>query len=122
MSNFRRQALSPRHDTDGLSESFFKGSKKKDAYDQEHMSRQYREWRDFLTRTVDTYTPVDQPYRLLHTSSMVGLFTCVFIKASEHVRNVNSAEVKRGMGGLHGNKVACSHGCSGILLIYSRAR
>ena len=51
--------------------------------------------------------PADEPYHLLHTVSMVGLFTCVFVKGSERgrVRDINTAEVKRGMGGLHGNKV-----------------
>lgn len=51
--------------------------------------------------------PPSEPYHLLHTASMVGLFTCVFIKASQRnrVRNLSGAEIKRGMGGLHGNKV-----------------
>lgn len=52
--------------------------------------------------------PPNEPYHLLHTASMVGLFSCVFIKASQRtqIRNVNAAELKRGMGGLHGNKVS----------------
>ena len=39
---------------------------------------------------------------------MVGLFSCVFIKASQRsqIRGVSAAELKRGMGGLHGNKVS----------------
>lgn len=51
--------------------------------------------------------PSNEPYHLLHTTSMVGLFSCVFIKASQQyrIRSVNAAELKRGMGGLHGNKV-----------------
>lgn len=51
--------------------------------------------------------PAEEPYQLLHTSSMVGLFSCVFVKASQRsrIRNINTAEIKRGMGGLHGNKV-----------------
>lgn len=71
------------------------------------MSRQYRAWRDYITRCIEDYMPSDQPYRLLHSASLVGLFTCVFVKQSEQprVRNVNSSEVKCGMGGLHGNKV-----------------
>ena len=38
---------------------------------------------------------------------MMGLFSCVFVKAPlrHRVRNVNTGELKRGMGGLHGNKV-----------------
>lgn len=51
--------------------------------------------------------PSSEPYHLLHTASMVGLFSCVFIKASQRnrIRNLGAAEIKRGMGGLHGNKV-----------------
>ncbi|KAI9834545.1 MAG: hypothetical protein M1819_002921 [Sarea resinae] len=87
--------------------SLFKG-KKKDPADQEHMSRQYRAWRDYLARCIEDFMPLHETYHLLHTASMVGLFTCVFVKASERdkVRNVCAAEVKRGMGGLHGNKGA----------------
>lgn len=52
--------------------------------------------------------PPDEPYHLLHTASMVGLFSCVFVKASQrtHISNVSAAEIKRGLGGLHGNKVS----------------
>ena len=52
--------------------------------------------------------PSNEPYHLMHTASMVGLFSCVFIKASQRhrIRNINAAEIKRGMGGLHGNKVS----------------
>lgn len=54
--------------------------------------------------------PSDEPYHLLHTASMVGLFSCVFVKASQRqqIRHINAAEIKRGMGGLHGNKVSIS--------------
>jgi hypothetical protein len=84
------------------------GNKKKDPSDQEHMSHQYRAWRDYLVRCVEDTLPSNEPYNLLHTASMVGLFSCVFIKASlrTQIRNVNAAELKRGMGGLHGNKVS----------------
>ena len=88
--------------------NLFKSSKKKDPFEQEHISRQYRAWRDYLTRCIEDVMPPGEPYHLLHTSSMVGLFTCVFIKASQrnNVRNISAAELKRGMGGLHGNKVS----------------
>jgi hypothetical protein len=88
-------------------ESLLLGSKKKDHVDHEHMSRQYRAWRDHLTRCVEEIMPPDQSYALLHTASLVGLFTCVFVKTSErqHITNVHGSEIKRGMGGLHGNKV-----------------
>lgn len=72
------------------------------------MSRQYRAWRDYLVRCVEDAMPSNEPYYLLHTASMVGLFSCVFVKSSEHnrIRNVCAGEIKRGMGGLHGNKVS----------------
>ena len=83
------------------------GNKKKDPAEQDSMSHQYRAWRDFLVRVIQDNMASDQEYHLLHTANMVGLFSCVFIKASlrTHVRNVQVVEVKRGLGGLHGNKV-----------------
>ncbi|KAI1005408.1 putative inositol polyphosphate 5-phosphatase [Podosphaera aphanis] len=90
-----------------VTKSFFK-SKKKDPSVQEHMSHQYRDWRDFLTRCLDNYMPSNELYHLLHTASLVGLFTCIFVRSQlrERVRNLSAAEVKRGLGGLHGNKGA----------------
>ncbi|CAK7566625.1 MAG: hypothetical protein SEPTF4163_004574 [Sporothrix epigloea] len=81
--------------------------KKKESSDQDRMSHQYRDWRDFLTRCLDDFMD-GQLYQLLQTSHMVGLFTCIFVKADLHdrIRNVATTEVKRGMGGLHGNKGA----------------
>ena len=90
-----------------LAESLLKGSKKKDNVEKEHMSRQYRVWKDYLASCINNFMPLDQSYVLLHTASLVGLFTCVFIKQEERqtIRNLGATEVKRGMGGLHGNKV-----------------
>ncbi|KAF4974983.1 hypothetical protein FZEAL_8167 [Fusarium zealandicum] len=85
---------------------FLKPKKKEAGTDQERMSHQYRDWRDFLLKTLDDYMPADDLYHLLHTAPMVGLFTCIFVKASlsDRIRGLHGAEVKRGMGGLHGNK------------------
>ena len=57
----------------------------------------------------DTGRPTDS-YRLIHTANMVGLFTCTFVKASlyNRIHSIRSSEVKRGMGGFHGNKVSLS--------------
>jgi len=90
-----------------LTESFFKGTKKRDPTEQDHIGHHYRAWRDYLVRCIEDSMPQGEPYHLLHTASMVGLFSCVFIKASQRtrIRNVGGAEIKRGMGGLHGNKV-----------------
>lgn len=51
--------------------------------------------------------PSSEKYELLHTANLVGLFTCIFVKSRErpNIWGVNAAEVKLGMGGLHGNKV-----------------
>jgi len=104
---FGFQELVDLEDKKTTAKAFFK-SKKKDADEQQHMSHQYRAWRDHLTRCIEDYMPTTQPYSLLHTASMVGLFTCIFVKASERsrIKHVHTAEVKRGMGGLHGNKGA----------------
>jgi endonuclease/exonuclease/phosphatase family metal-dependent hydrolase len=90
-----------------FSESFFKKKKTDPSTDQEHMSHQYRAWRDYLTSVLDDSLP-GELYHLLHTSSLVGLFTCIFVRAHlrERIRGVNGAEVKRGMGGALGNKGA----------------
>jgi len=71
------------------------------------MSRQYRDWRDYLAKCLDDFMPVNQRYTLLHTANLVGLFTCVFVKSSEmsRIREVDAAEVKLGMKGRYGNKV-----------------
>lgn len=82
-------------------------SKKKENGEKEHMSRQYRVWIDHLTRTLQECMPLEESYVLLHTANMVGLFTCIFVKHKErhNIKNTSATEIKRGMGGLHGNKV-----------------
>lgn len=82
-------------------------TKKKDKPDKEHMSRQYRVWKDFLQTALDRTMPLTHHYVLLHTANLIGLFTCVFVKKEEltNISNIGSTDVKRGMGGLHGNKV-----------------
>ncbi|KAF2467784.1 DNase I-like protein [Lindgomyces ingoldianus] len=104
---FGFQELVDLEDKKVTARSFFKKAKKKDATDHEHMSHQYRAWRDYLVRSLEERIPKEN-YTLLHTANLVGLFTCIFIKTSEHlkVRDVCAAQVKLGMGGLHGNKGA----------------
>ena len=86
--------------------SLFKGNKKKDPSEQEHVGRQYRAWRDHLVRCIEDSMPSNEPFHLLHTASLVGLFSCVFVRAGlrNRIANQSAAEIKRGMGGLHGNK------------------
>ena len=89
--------------------SLFK-SKKKVSSDHDHMRHQYRVWVEHLSRYVDVYLPASNAYTLLHTGSLVGLFTCIFVKGSlkNRITNFSTAVVKCGMGGLHGNKVSIS--------------
>lgn len=104
---FGFQELVDLEDKTATAKRLFK-SKKKDSSDQEKMSHQYRDWRDYLVRSLDDYMPADHLYHLLQTSTLVGLFTCIFVKSSIHsrIRNLSNSEIKRGMGGLHGNKGA----------------
>ncbi len=69
------------------------------------MSRAYREWKIFLSACVDNNT--SGLYQPLHNSKLVGLFTLIFVKAPllPRIRGLSHAELKRGLGGLHGNKV-----------------
>lgn len=86
---------------------------------QERMSHQYRAWRDFLLQSLDDYMPADDLWHLLDTAHMVGLFTCIFVKSTirDRIGSLKAAEIKRGMGGLHGNKVRARLGVSPMLYV-----
>ncbi|KAG8529820.1 uncharacterized protein KY384_005301 [Bacidia gigantensis] len=105
---FGFQELVDLEDKKLTAKTLFKGNKKKDPAEQDHMSRQYRAWRDYLVHCVDEAASNNEPYQLLHTANMVGLFSCVFVKANQRgrLRDIGTGELKRGMGGLHGNKGA----------------
>ncbi|KAH9936881.1 DNase I-like protein [Epithele typhae] len=68
----------------------------------------YKKWYDRLTHTVRLAMPVDEPYTVIHTESLVGLFSCVFVKNTERIKldHASLTTVKRGMGGRYGNKGA----------------
>ncbi|KAB8360950.1 hypothetical protein FH972_024682 [Carpinus fangiana] len=104
---FGLQELVDLEDKKLTAKAFLKG-RQKDAYGQEHIGATYRAWRDYLTWCLDDSMPPSDSYTLLHTASLVGLFTCVFVKGRlrNRIRNLSAAEVKTGMGGLHGNKGA----------------
>jgi hypothetical protein len=104
---FGFQELVDLEDKKITAKSFFKKKKSKEASEHEHMSHQYRAWRDHLIRVLDKYCP-RQNYTLLHTANLVGLFTCIFIKTNERnrVRDVAAAEIKLGFSGRVGNKGA----------------
>jgi len=107
---FGFQELVDLEDKTATAKRLFKSKKKdkKEGSEQERMSHQYRDWRDFLLKSLDDFMPPDQLYHLQQTAHMVGLFTCIFVKSTirDRIRNLNSAEIKRGLGGLHGNKGA----------------
>lgn len=104
---FGFQELVDLEDKKITAKSIFKRKKTKETSDHEHMSHAYRAWRDHLVRVLDEYSPKQQ-YVLLHTANLVGLFTCVFVKASErsNIRDVCAAEIKLGFSGRVGNKGA----------------
>ncbi|KAL9103017.1 MAG: hypothetical protein Q9163_001907 [Psora crenata] len=105
---FGFQELVDLEDKTLTAKSLLKGNRKKEYAEHDPMSGQYRVWRDYLVKYVEESVPSHEPYQLLHTANMVGLFSCVFIKASQRnrIQKVSACEIKRGMGGLHGNKGA----------------
>jgi endonuclease/exonuclease/phosphatase family metal-dependent hydrolase len=72
----------------------------------EGVTRAYRRWHDHLYSAVRLAMPADCPYEVMFSESLVGLFTCMFIKTKERVllKDVGAGFVKRGMGGRYGNK------------------
>jgi Endonuclease/Exonuclease/phosphatase family len=91
--------------------SIFGFGKKKDkenARSEQHVSRVYREWRDYLGLCINQYTDRQYSYSEVHTSYLIGLFQCIFVRQEEkrNIRNVSATEVKCGMKGHYGNKGA----------------
>ncbi|KAG1772838.1 Endonuclease/exonuclease/phosphatase [Suillus placidus] len=69
----------------------------------EKVTSSYKRWHDRLVREVRALA---EGYTVIHTESLVGLFTCMFVKNSERtaLKNVAITTIKRGMGGRYGNK------------------
>ncbi|SPO28411.1 uncharacterized protein UTRI_04808 [Ustilago trichophora] len=89
--------------------SLLLGGGKKKANDLgDRVSRQYRAWYDKLISIVRYAMPPTCGYLLVQSESLVGLFTCVFVKQTEfkNVRELAISTVKTGMGGRYGNKGA----------------
>jgi hypothetical protein len=91
--------------------SIFGFGKKKDrenARSEQHVSRVYREWRDYLGKCINRYTDPRYSYTEVHTSCLIGLFQCIFVRQveRENIRNMSATEVKCGMKGHYGNKGA----------------
>ncbi|KAI1342220.1 Endonuclease/exonuclease/phosphatase [Xylariaceae sp. FL0016] len=104
---FGFQELVDLEDKAATAKRLFKSKKKDAKTDQERMSHQYRDWRDFLIRSLDDHMS-GELYHLLQTSTLVGLFTCIFVKSTiqHRTHSLCATEVKLGFRGLHGNKGA----------------
>ncbi|RXW15821.1 hypothetical protein EST38_g10028 [Candolleomyces aberdarensis] len=84
------------------------GKKKEDALS-DRVTGAYRRWYDKLCAAVKAvFTPQGVEYTAVHTDSMVGLFSCLFLRNTKDFvcREKHMAAVKRGMGGRYGNKGA----------------
>ncbi|KAJ7581477.1 Endonuclease/exonuclease/phosphatase [Mycena floridula] len=66
----------------------------------------YKRWYEHFMLAVKMAMPPTCPYTVIHTESLVGLFTCMFVKNSERavVHDNYITTLKRGMGGRYGNK------------------
>ncbi|KZT51822.1 DNase I-like protein [Calocera cornea HHB12733] len=84
------------------------GGKRADGGLSDKVSRHYRLWYDKLVSAVRIAMPPEEPYTPILTENLVGLFSCVFVRASEKrdFKDVHITTVKRGMGGIYGNKGA----------------
>jgi hypothetical protein len=84
------------------------GKKRDTSKTDQHVSRVYREWRDYLARCINRYMGIDHPYSELHTSSLIGLFQCIFIRQDmrDCVHGLSAVDIKCGMKGHYGNKVS----------------
>ncbi|KAJ2880275.1 hypothetical protein FB639_002873, partial [Coemansia asiatica] len=72
------------------------------------ISKRYGRWRSALESALARGAAFAEPFRVIETQSLVGLFICVLARDDvvRRVRAVDVAHVKTGMGGLHGNKGA----------------
>ena len=87
---------------------FGKRKDKENARSEQHVSRVYRQWRDYLGRCINRYVGAGHTYVEVHTSCLIGLLQCVFVlqKAQGRLTNLSSTDVKCGMKGRYGNKGA----------------
>ena len=73
----------------------------------EKVTSAYKRWHDCLVSAVRLAMPPNSPYTVVETENLVGLFSCIFVKNSERLslNDVAITTIKRGMGGIFGNKV-----------------
>ena len=99
-------------------------NKSTDGTISQKVSTSYKKWHDRLISAVRLAMPIDEPYTVVHTEKLVGLFSCVFVKNTEKIRpkHSNHTKVKRGMNGRYGNKVSATGvGCEHFSLCESGA-
>ncbi|KLT41531.1 DNase I-like protein [Cutaneotrichosporon oleaginosum] len=108
---FGFQEVVPLTDKKLTAKTLLFGSKGKDGggATNERVSGAYRAWADKLTSAIQLNIPGAE-YMKLHSEQLVGLFTCVFTKNEEMlqqtIKDVVITTVKRGIGGIYGNKGA----------------
>ncbi len=73
----------------------------------QRVTTSYKKWYDQLVHAVRLAMPADTPYTVISTESLVGLFSCIFVKDTQRIslKQVAITTIKRGMGGRYGNKV-----------------
>ena len=77
----------------------------------ETVSGAYKKWKDHLALAVRTAMPKDVTYCMTHSESLIGLFSCIFVKNKERPTfdDISVTTIKRGMKGWYGNKVCGSN-------------
>ncbi|THG97556.1 hypothetical protein EW026_g4466 [Hermanssonia centrifuga] len=72
----------------------------------QRVTTSYKKWYDQLVHAVRLAMPADTPYTVISTESLVGLFSCIFVKDTQRIslKQVAITTIKRGMGGRYGNK------------------
>lgn len=87
-------------------ESLLKGTSQK--INDSHIDQRFKIWQERIAMAFQIASPATQ-FKLLECRQMVGLFQCIFYKASNiYPQNVAVSMVKTGLGGYHGNKVSIS--------------
>lgn len=89
------------------------GGKKKDSDAlSDRVTGAYKRWHDKLVSEVKAaYGPLGVEYTAVNTESLVGLFSCIFLRNTKEFvcREKQITAIKRGMGGRYGNKVSSVH-------------
>jgi len=75
----------------------FGGKNKESGTTADKVSLAYRQWLDKMQYEVKMAMPADTPYVKIHSDSLVGLLTCVLVKASQKdaLRDLDICTVKR---------------------------